>query len=43
MMTLVALAITVAYLYSVATLFFVLGALLYWELSTLVVVMPLGH
>jgi Cu2+-exporting ATPase len=43
MMTLVALAITVAYLYSVATLFFVLGAPLYWELSTLVVVMLLGH
>lgn len=43
MMTLVALAITVAYAYSVATEVAPLGAPLYWELSTLVVVMLLGH
>lgn len=43
MMTLVALAITSAYLYSVATEFILAGVPLYWELSTLVVVMLLGH
>ncbi len=43
MMTLVALAITIAYLYSVATEFLPLGMPLYWEVSTLVVVMLLGH
>ncbi|MBI4317837.1 MAG: heavy metal translocating P-type ATPase [Chloroflexi bacterium] len=43
MMTLVALAITTAYLYSVATEFVLRGEPLYWELSTLVVVMLLGH
>lgn len=43
MMTLVSLAITVAYVYSVATEFVLPGAPLYWELATLVVVMLLGH
>ncbi|MBI2954731.1 MAG: heavy metal translocating P-type ATPase [Chloroflexi bacterium] len=43
MMTLVALAITSAYLYSVATEFLLRGGPLYWELSTLIVIMLLGH
>ncbi len=43
MMTLVALAITVAYGYSVATQFLLAGMPLYWELATLVDVMLLGH
>jgi Cu2+-exporting ATPase len=43
MMTLVALAITVAYGYSVATQFLLEGMPLYWELATLVDVMLLGH
>ncbi|MHB8991063.1 MAG: heavy metal translocating P-type ATPase [Chloroflexota bacterium] len=43
MMTLVALAITVAYGYSVASQFLLPGMPLYWELATLVVVMLLGH
>ncbi|MBI3947507.1 MAG: heavy metal translocating P-type ATPase [Armatimonadetes bacterium] len=43
MMTLVGLAITVAYVYSVAAEFLIAGGPLYWELSTLVVVMLLGH
>ncbi|HEY8475657.1 MAG TPA: HAD-IC family P-type ATPase, partial [Chloroflexota bacterium] len=43
MMTLVALAITSAYLYSVAADLLAVGMPLYWELATLVVVMLLGH
>jgi Cu2+-exporting ATPase len=44
MMTLVALAITVAYLYSVAVTFgLVAGMRFYWELATLVTIMLLGH
>jgi Cu2+-exporting ATPase len=44
MMTLVALAITTAYGYSVATtLGLVEGMPLYWELATLVTIMLLGH
>jgi Cu2+-exporting ATPase len=44
MMTLVALAITTAYGYSVATtLGLVQGMSLYWELATLVTIMLLGH
>lgn len=43
MMTLIALAITVAYLYSLATEFAVDDMPLYWELSTLVTIMLLGH
>ncbi len=42
MMTLIAIAITAAYLWSVATLF-VGGEPLYWELTTLITVMLLGH
>ncbi len=43
MMTLVALAITVALLYSVATTVGFPGEPFYWELTTLIVVMLLGH
>jgi P-type Cu2+ transporter len=43
MMTLVALAITVAYAYSVAGQFALGGMPLYWELATLVDIMLLGH
>lgn len=43
MMTLVALGISTAYLYSAATTFFVEGEGFYWELATLVDVMLLGH
>ncbi len=43
MMTLVSLAITVAYIYSVATQFFISGSDFFWELATLVTIMLLGH
>jgi Cu2+-exporting ATPase len=43
MMTLVALGISAAYLYSAATTFFLEGEGFYWELATLVDVMLLGH
>ena len=44
MMTLVSLAITTAYLYSLAVTFgLVQGAPFYWELATLVTIMLLGH
>jgi Cu2+-exporting ATPase len=43
MMTLVALGISAAYVYSAATSFFVEGEGFYWELATLVDVMLLGH
>jgi Cu2+-exporting ATPase len=43
MMTLIALAITVAYLYSSATVFGLPGEGFFWELATLIVVMLLGH
>ncbi len=43
MMTLIALAITVAFLYSVAVVFGLEGEALFWELATLVDVMLLGH
>lgn len=43
MMTLIALAITTAYLYSLATLFFPLGEALFWEMATLITIMLLGH
>lgn len=43
MMTLVGLAISVAYIYSVFVVFGLDGDLLFWELSTLVAVMLLGH
>lgn len=43
MMTLISIAITVAFLYSLAVTFGLSGMPLYWELSTLVTVMLLGH
>ena len=43
MMTLIAMAITVAYLYSAATVFGLPGMDFFWELATLIVIMLLGH
>ena len=43
MMTLISLAITVAFTYSLAVTFGLPGEILYWELSTLIAVMLLGH
>ena len=43
MMTLIALAITVAYVYSTLTIFVLKGNDFFWELATLIVVMLLGH
>jgi Cu2+-exporting ATPase len=43
MMTLIALAISVAYFYSVAVMFIGQGDNLYWELATLITIMLLGH
>jgi P-type Cu2+ transporter len=43
MMTLIALAITVAYVYSSAVVFGLSGEVFFWELATLIDVMLLGH
>lgn len=43
MMTLVGFAITVAYVYSVATVFGLKGMDFFWELATLILIMLLGH
>ncbi len=43
MMTLIAMAITVAYLYSTATVFGLKGNDFFWELATLIDIMLLGH
>jgi len=43
MMTLISLAITVAYLYSMAVAFGLPGMSFFWELATLLVIMLLGH
>ncbi len=43
MMALIALAITVAYVYSSAVVFGLSGEVFYWELATLIDVMLLGH
>jgi Cu2+-exporting ATPase len=43
MMTLIAVAITTAYLYSMAITFGLGGGVLFWELSTLIDIMLLGH
>lgn len=43
MMTLIAMATTVAYLYSSATVFGLEGADFFWELATLIDIMLLGH
>lgn len=43
MMTLIGFAITVAYIYSVATVFGLRGMDFFWELTTLILIMLLGH
>ena len=43
MMALISLAISVAFVYSVATTLFPIGESFYWELVTLIVVMLFGH
>jgi len=43
MMTLIGFAISVAYLYSTATVFGLKGIDFYWELATLILIMLLGH
>jgi Cu2+-exporting ATPase len=43
MMTLIAIAITVAYIYSSAVVFGLKGMDFFWELATLIVIMLLGH
>lgn len=43
MMTLIGLAITVAYGYSAAVVFGLSGKLFFWELATLVLIMLVGH
>lgn len=43
MMTLIAMAISVAYFYSSATVFGLKGMDFFWELATLIVIMLLGH
>src|SRR5690606_13683847 len=43
MMTLIGFAITVAFIYSVATVFFLEGMDFFWELATLILIMLLGH
>ncbi len=43
MMTLISMAISVAYFYSSATVFGLDGEDFFWELSTLIVIMLLGH
>ncbi|WP_407931315.1 heavy metal translocating P-type ATPase [Ignavibacterium album] len=43
MMTLIALAISVAYFYSSAVVFGVKGEVFFWELATLIDIMLLGH
>ncbi len=43
MMTLISLAIIAAFLYSLATVFFIKGTEFFWELSTLITIMIFGH
>lgn len=43
MMTLIGTAVSVAFLYSTATVFFIGGREFFWELATLIDVMLLGH
>ncbi|HVW15254.1 MAG TPA: copper-translocating P-type ATPase [Mucilaginibacter sp.] len=43
MMTLIGFAITVAFIYSVATVFGLQGMDFFWELATLILIMLLGH
>ncbi len=43
MMTLIAFAITIAYVYSTFAVFLLIGSDFFWELATLIVIMLLGH
>lgn len=43
MMTLIALAVSVAYIYSAAVVFGLVGKMFFWELATLIDIMLLGH
>lgn len=43
MMNLISVAIITAYVYSIATQFFIAGDSFFWELATLVTIMLLGH
>jgi Cu2+-exporting ATPase len=43
MMTLIAFAISVSYIYSSLTVFLSIGSDFFWELATLIVIMLLGH
>ena len=43
MMTLIAIAICVAYIYSAAVIFFIEGEVFFWELATLIDIMLVGH
>ena len=43
MMTLISVAITVAYVYSAAVVFGLRGAVFFWETATLIDIMLLGH
>jgi Cu2+-exporting ATPase len=43
MMTLISLAISVAFIYSLGAFFFSIGDTFFWELVTLIVIMLLGH
>ena len=43
MMTLIAVAITVAYIYSSLVVFGLMGMIFFWELATLIDIMLLGH
>jgi Cu2+-exporting ATPase len=43
MMTLIGFAISVAYIYSVTTVFGLTGMDFFWELATLILIMLLGH
>lgn len=43
MMTLIAFAISIAYIYSSLTVFIIKGNDFFWELATLIVIMLLGH
>jgi P-type Cu2+ transporter len=43
MMTLIGLAITIAYTYSSAVVFGLAGKVFFWELATLIIIMLLGH
>lgn len=43
MMSLITLSITIAYIYSTLTVFFINGDDFFWELATLIVIMLLGH